>query len=241
MHVFCLASWLLDDQCARAEALSLVLPPGVAVCRETAAWLHGVDARRPGSHLALGDLNVLVPLSATPPRRPGVAAFQSDLTSSDVCEVNGVPTTTVVRTALDLLRSSPPYVGLAALDAWAHRRALDPAEVAARVETLRGHRGIAQARRLVSLCEPATESHGESWMRLRIVDAGLPRPVVQIPVQTSARTVYRLDAGYEELRVGFEYDGEEFHSSVEAQAADAARRDDLVRRFGWTVGRGCPP
>ena len=73
-------------------------------------------------------------------------------------------------------------------------------------------------------------------MRLRVLDAGLPRPQVQIRIEDRGRQVYRLDAGYAELRVGFEYDGEPYHALTPQQAAaDEARRDDLLRRFGWTV------
>ena len=39
-----------EDPAARAAAVGLVLPAGAAVCRETAAWLHGIDARAPGRH-----------------------------------------------------------------------------------------------------------------------------------------------------------------------------------------------
>lgn len=101
---------------------------------------------------------------------------------------------------------------------------------------MRGLPHVVKLRRLVDLCEPATESAGESWMRLRIVDAGLPRPQVQIPIVVDGREVYRLDAGYVELRVGFEYDGEEYHLRTAEQAlVDGRRRADLLRRFGWTV------
>ncbi|WP_350339745.1 hypothetical protein [Actinotalea lenta] len=111
---------------------------------------------------------------------------------------------------------------------------VSPDDVRNLLARLRGQRFVAKARRLAELCEPATESHGESWMRLRIVDAGLPRPEVQIPVVLGGRELYRLDAGYPELRLGFEYDGEEWHRGAQI-AADEARRDDLLHRFGWTV------
>ena len=53
--------------------------------------------------------------------------------------------------------------------------------------------------------------------------------------------VYRLDMGWRSRRIGLEYDGEEFHSSQAAREHDEARREELRRRFGWTVigvGRG---
>ena len=73
---------------------------------------------------------------------------------------------------------------------------------------LRGQRWVARARWLIEHCEPGTESPGESWMRLRIVEAGLPRPQVAIEIRDSdGRLVYRLASGYPEQRVGLEYDG----------------------------------
>ena len=41
------------------------------------------------------------------------------------------------------------------------------------------------------------------------------------------------------MRATYEYDGEEFHSGAEAEAADRRRRADIERRWGWTaVGVG---
>lgn len=231
-----LARWLEDDPAARATAVGLVLPPGAAVCRETAAWLHGIDARAPGRHRSVPLLQVLVPRRAEPVSRPGVQGYSSDLGRDDLCVVDGVTATAPVRTAVDLLRWAPPFLGLAALDAMAHSDLVDPAEVAGRLTALRGQRHVAKARRLAALCEPATESAGESWMRLRVVDAGLPRPVVQVPILSGGIEVYRLDCGYPELRVGFEYDGAPWHGQTLAQIrADELRREDLLLRFGWTV------
>ncbi len=51
---------------------------------------------------------------------------------------------------------------------------------------------------------------GESWLRLRIVDAGFPRPVVQIEVlDADGRCVYRLDLGWPDRRLAVEYDGQD--------------------------------
>ncbi|WP_089798835.1 hypothetical protein [Cellulomonas sp. KH9] len=74
-------------------------------------------------------------------------------------------------------------------------------------------------------------------MRLRLFQAGLPRPVPQIRIRdASGRAVYRLDLGYPDQRVGIEYDGEEYHAATSAQhCADLRRRQDLRDRFGWEV------
>jgi hypothetical protein len=105
-----------------------------------------------------------------------------------------------------------------------------------------GHRFVAQARRLASWIEPLSESFGESWLRLRLLEAGFPRPTAQIPIlDNSGRLVYRLDLGWEDRRLGIEYDGVEFHSSQSALITDLRRREHLRTDFDWQVvgvGRG---
>ena len=57
-----------------------------------------------------------------------------------------------------------------------------------------------------------------------------------VPFLVGGVEVYRLDCGYPELRVGFEYDGAQWHGQTPAQLrADELRREDLLLRFGWTV------
>jgi hypothetical protein len=133
-------------------------------------------------------------------------------------------------------------MALAVADALAAAGLVVPEVLVARVAELPGVRGIAKARYLAGLVEPRTESMGESWLRLRIVDAGFPRPRVQIEVlDADGRCVYRLDMGWEERRIAVEYDGEEFHSTPEQVAHDRTRRADLEDRFGWqilAVGKG---
>ena len=45
---------------------------------------------------------------------------------------------------------------------------------------------------------------------------------------------YRLDLAYPKAKIAIEYDGEEFHSSAEARAADEMRRA-FLRSAGWVV------
>ena len=226
---------LADDPTARAAALGKLLPRDAAVARATAAWLHGLDVRLPGRHLAVPPMQCVVPAGMAPPRRRGVEGFAGWLPADDVVELHGVPVTRLERTALDLARYLPPFMGLAALDALAHEGRVDPAVLAARIEQWRGERYVGRARRLIGLCEPGTESFGESWLRLRIVDAGFPRPEPQIWVPDGDAPVYRLDLGWRERRVGIEYDGEEFHSADRDRRHDEERRERLYRDYGWCV------
>jgi very-short-patch-repair endonuclease len=225
-----------DSLDVRAACLALRLPPGAALSRGTASWLYGVDPRAPWEREQPLPVECTVPARREPLSRPGVRSYAASL-AGDVVDVRGLPCTTPVRTAIDLLRYRPPHMGLAVADAMAHRSLVDPAELSAAVERFGGGRGVAAARRLAGFVEPATESFGESWLRLRLLDAGFPRPVAQIVVPELG---YRLDLGWPRRRIAVEYDGEEFHGTPEQRAYDERRRAAL-ERCGWTVvgvGRG---
>jgi hypothetical protein len=220
----------------RAAAARLVLPEGAALCRATSAWLYGIDARPIGAHPALPAVECVVPVGRTPIKRRGIRCFASDLRGEDLVELAGMPVTSPARTAIDLARWSRPGMGLAILDAMARDRLVDPLDLRERIERWRGERFVAQARRLITLCNPKAESYGESWLRLRFHDAGFPTPELQISiVDGSGRQVYRLDLGYPDIRFAWEYDGQAFHVGPPAEAADRRRRADLERRWGWTV------
>ena len=219
----------------RAACAGLVLPAGAAVGRRTAAWLWGVDGRSPGEHLSVPDAECVVPSGVEPVRRPGVRCFQAPLTDDEIVVVDGVPVTTPLRTALDCARYLPPFMGLGTIDAMAHQKLVVPEEMAVEIERFRGDRFVARARRLITACEPRTESFGESWLRLRCLDAGFPRPEAQVNLPDDGCPRWRLDLGFVEFKAGGEYDGEEFHSTDEQIAHDEYRREDCLRRFGWTV------
>jgi hypothetical protein len=224
-----------DDLASRAACVALRLPPDAVVGRLTAAWLWGVDGRGPQERCAPPVVECVVPVGRQPVRRPGVRCFVAPLTD-DVCEVDGIPVTTPHRTALDALRWLKPHMALAVADALAAAGLVVPEVLVARAAEMPGVRGIAQARYLAALIEPRTESMGESWLRLRVVEAGFPRPRVQIEVlDAGGRCVYRLDMGWEDRLVAVEYDGEEFHSTPEQLAHDGRRRAQLEEWFGWQI------
>jgi len=227
----------LDDTLeVRAAAVRLVLPTDAALCRTAAAWLYGIDARPPGDHLIPPPLECCVPVPKHPVHRPGLRCYVTDLEPGDMVEVAGLPCTTPNRTAIDLARWSMPGMGLAILDVMARRQLIVPDDLLVQVERWRGDRFVAQARRLITLCDARSESYGESWLRLRFHDAGFPKPDLQISLtDDTGREIRRLDLGYRKRRHAWEYDGEQYHLGLELEAADRRRREEIEHRWGWIV------
>jgi very-short-patch-repair endonuclease len=79
------------------------------------------------------------------------------------------------------------------------------------------------------------QSPKESWLRLVIIDAGLPRPTTQLRVTDGLLVAY-LDLGWEEPMVALEYDGDQ-HRNDRRQYVKDVRRAEMVDGLGWDVIR----
>ena len=152
---------------------------------------------------------------------------------TDVMEVEGLLLTTPVRTTSDLLRRHYRPHALAAGDAMYRAGLISPGDVADHLAGMFHVRGLPQAKELVHRLSPDAESHGESWLRCRLLDAGFPCPSVQFKIPDAAGVVRRFDLAYEDVRVAAEYDGREHHSTGLDQDFDDNRREDFRQRLGW--------
>jgi very-short-patch-repair endonuclease len=167
-------------------------------------------------------------------RRAETNPGERDLTPQDITTVFGIPVTTPLRTALDLGCRLPRRDALAALDAFMRVYELSREELLREVPRYFRRRGVRQLRGLVALADPRSESPGESWTRLAINDENLPVPQLQWEIRRDGRVLFRLDLAYPGLKICVEYDGEEYHDSIEARLADERRRTWLGQH-GWIV------
>ena len=220
----------------RAEALALVLPDFAVVCDRTAAWLHGADIVGPSGLHQVPPVDVLRLRGSTRIRRVECRGSTRTLdTATDIEVVNGVSVTTALRTALDLGRLLRRDQAIGALDALMRVGKFTVDDMRAELPRFRGHRWVIQLRELVPLADARADSPAESLTRLRLHDAGLPRPEVQWRICNAIGVLlHLLDLAYPGIKLAVEYDGEEFHTSDEDRAKDAARRAHL-RKLGWTV------
>lgn len=224
-----------DALALRAAALALVVPETAIVTDRTAAWLHGVSLLQSGDHLTTPPVSLFQLPGCTRVRTRCNVGGERTLLSTDIETVATVRVTTPLRTALDLGRLLSRDDALAGLDAMLGTDHFTSEELLSEVPRFRGHRGVVQLRELAPLADGRAESPPESVLRLRWLDAGLPKPEPQHWIRNGLGVgVYRVDVGCEAVPYAAEYDGEEFHSSPDQRAHDEARRR-WIRARGTVV------
>lgn len=214
----------------RVAAAGLSIGRPVPACLHTAAELHGFGILDdPVTHIAVGSK---LPCR----RRDELWPHQLALVPRDLTRLRcGLCATTADRTAVDLARTLPPIDALAVLDAALAAGACTVESLTAEVVRHVGLRGVRRARMLIALAEHGPESPQESRMRWRCHEARLPRPTVQLPVLFSDGRARRwLDLGWEDVKVGLEYDGETGHATATQRRADR-RRHNILQDDDWAM------
>lgn len=167
----------------------------------------------------------------------GLQIWSDRLANDEIEIVAGTAVTTPARTALDLACWYPTTTAVAALDDLVRTTELKMPDVELLTAHHRGRRGIERARTSLSLVDAGAQSPKETWLRLVLVRAGLPRPQTQIPVyDDSGETIAYLDMGWEDVKVAVEYDGEQ-HRSDRRQYTWDVRRLEMIERRGWILIR----
>lgn len=117
-------------------------------------------------------------------------------------------------------------------------------EPPAHTSLVRLERAVAAARRVggpalrdaLPRVRDGASSRPETWLRLTLVDGGMPEPDLQFEVRCDGRLVARLDTAYVEARVAVEYEGEHHLTNRRQWQRDIRRYEDLTR-LGWLVIR----
>jgi hypothetical protein len=225
---------LPDTLGLRVACVKLVAPPGAVVTDRTAAWLHGATmALAPNDHLMVPRVHLFL----TPGNRLRnsiVSSGERGLVARDLERLDGLTVTTALRTACDLGRLLDRDSALGAMDALHALGEFTLDQLGQEERRFKGFRGVRQLRALAPLVDGRSQSPGESALRLRWYDAGLPTPVLQCPVPGPNGSTYFLDLGLTCCRLGAEYDGAAFHGD-EHRVRDEARRAWIAQRHGWTL------
>ncbi len=166
---------------------------------------------------------------------PGIIARGERFQADEVASIAGISVASPARAAYDLARHLPRIKAVAHLDALARATGLTARDAMLLIDRYRGARGNKRARRVLELMDAGAESPRESWLRLVVVDAGLPRPTTQIRV-TDGQLVAYLDMGWRDQLVALEYEGDQ-HRTDRRQYVKDIRRADMLERLGWRVIR----
>jgi hypothetical protein len=222
-------SRLESDHTLLCEAVK-VLDPRVVFAGPSAAYLWGVP------HAAGGTDRVHVLGTAQRPRGPKLAVVKAHTSAFGPQEIQaygGYTLTTPTRTAWDIAAWCEPLAAVAICDALLGRGILDREQLAKYVDNRAGRRNRLRARRMLELCDSAAQSPMESRTRVRLVLAGIPKPVGQFAVPISRTLVLHPDLAWPEYKVALEYEGAQ-HADRRRMELDAKRRNALTAQ-GWIV------
>ncbi|MCW2686952.1 MAG: hypothetical protein JWR37_1842 [Mycobacterium sp.] len=167
----------------------------------------------------------------------GILLHSDVLTEDERCRARGILATTPARTAFDVGRRTLLTTAVIRLDALMRATHLKPADVESLIDRHRGARGIVGLREALRLCDGGAESPQETRTRLVLVSSGLPPPRTQIEIfDAYGNFVARLDMGWEEFRVGVEFDGAQHWTDAAQRSRDIDRLAEL-EALGWTIVR----
>jgi hypothetical protein len=167
----------------------------------------------------------------------GIIARNERIADDEITWVDGIPVTTLARTALDLGRYQPRDRAIASLDALMRAAPFSTEEVLLLAKRYRGARGVKSLKDALPLVDGGAASPRETWLRLIYTDAGLPKPTTQIPIFDSDGTLLRtVDMGWQDFKVLSEYDGDQ-HRTDRRQYVKDLRVIPKIERLGFIVER----
>jgi hypothetical protein len=174
----------------------------------------------------------------------GVAHHSATLPEEHITEVDGMLVTTAARTVLDHARSSSFEAGVVTADAALHRGLTSPRELLELLLWQQEWPGSRIASRVVAFADRDAESPGESRGRVRISQARLPRPQLQVEIwDPSGILLGRADFLFDGHHTIGEFDGR-IKYGIAGSGPQAAEvlwqeklREDALRALGYEVVR----
>ena len=227
--------------------------PGPVFWGPSAAVLH----RLPLCRLAPTNVHTVILGERHGRSRAWVVWHNVDITEEDIVEVDGIRCTSLDRTVLDLVCSTPSATGLAAADAALRRESVNGhehdaataagwhARLGRRAESI-SVRGIRKARDLIAFADGRAQLPGESVSRLHLRELGFRDVMLQTHVVGPEGEDYWLDFGFRRSRVFGEFDGKTKYvdptmrggRTLDEILLAEKRREDAVRGMtGWRTAR----
>jgi predicted transcriptional regulator of viral defense system len=211
-------------------AAVLACGPGAVLSHGSAATLWGFWSQR-------GDeVHVIAPNRRGRSPRPIAAHRDGLLPASDRTSLRGIPCTTVVRTLLDQAADLPPRELRRSLGEAEVMRLVDHRQLRNQIRRGKGRRGVARLRLLVDEVHPQTKRSRSELERMFLhvcLQAGLPQPEVNVPLQVGKRR-FKPDFLWRRQRLILEADSRRFHDT-DVAFVDDRRREQRLQLAGWRV------
>jgi len=212
---------------ARARAALALHDATAFASHHSAARLHGLPAPpSPDEHVSVFDIARRRP-------QPGIRVHLAASDSSVVVR-HGIRVAHPIDTFLELANHVPLVDLVSVGDATVRRQLASPAQLlGSSAEHQRA--GCVLARRAAALVRPGVDSPMETRLRMLIVLAGLPEPVVNHAIRAAdGRPLRRFDLCYPSWRLIVEYDGRQHAEDGKQWRSDIVRREELDRA-GWRL------
>lgn len=169
-------------------------------------------------------------------RQSGLIVRMDRLAEDEIDRWGELPITNPARTAFDMGRHLNRSTAMARLDALLRAKHFDVCDVESLLRRYGAVRGARQLRDLLPLVDAGSASPKESWLRLLLIDGGLPVPQTQIPILDGDFPTAFLDMGWRKIKLAVEYDGDQ-HRTDRRQYVKDLRRLPLLASLGWEVIR----
>jgi hypothetical protein len=211
------------------------------VGHQSAAVLHEL----PVWGLRLGRVHVLRPPPARGTGSSRVHLHVAKIPDDQVVLVDGILTTDVTRTVVDVARTTSFESAVVMAD-WALRaRRTSRADLEECLRLMGSVPGTRAAARVVAFADPLSESVGESRSRVLMRRLRIPPPDLQVRVlRRDGSSIGRCDFGWKDRSTLGEFDGRVKYGRLlrpDQSAGDAVfeekRREDELRDHRWQVAR----
>jgi very-short-patch-repair endonuclease len=224
------------DVTVRARTFLPRMPPRAFYFGRTAAALHGLPL--PTRFTSETHLHVAVTAGCRRVDALGIIPHHVRVHPSDVIRLAGLPISSVWRTWCDLAAAG---LGLGELVAvgdriiWRRSSAGTIDDLRRATSRYESRRGVRLMRAAIDMLSDRSDSATESELRVAILLAGFPRPLVNAELEIGGRVTHP-DLSWPDRRVAIEYEGDHHRTDRDQWHRDI-RRDGGYRDSGWSLYR----
>jgi len=190
------------DHTLACRATALRLPVAAVFAGPSAAYLHGVE------HAAgyNDEVHVIVRPDLRLRSQHGLRAHAGEIDADEVEARDGLRRTKPARTAWDVACWAELTLAVSIVDRLLRRGQVEMADLVEVTERHGTNLSRSRAQRVFGLADPSARAASESQLRIRLIMAGLPRPVARHPVELVTGRVVHPEVAWPEFQVAVEFD-----------------------------------